>query len=207
MKTYQITQSLAAASLAGLFVLGPSATFAADAAMDKAAPRTTTATTTKTTTTSAHSHGTQHARGSKKGYTRAAVKKGGSGIGFQYKLLGKPSVGQALRIAIMFDGVTAASGAKASMTADSGLSMGGGGQEKSLARSVGKQAQQSNSQEISVTPQAEGLFYVNVFTEQGGRSAAAAIPIRVGDKPLALPTTGEVKTDATGSAVISMPAK
>jgi hypothetical protein len=199
MKTHQIRHLLAAASVTSLLILSTSAASAADAAMDKAAPKTTTA--------PEHRHSTQHARGSKKGYTRAAVKKGGSGIGFQYKLLGKPTVGQALRIAIIFDGVTASSGAKASMTADSGLSMGGGVQEKSLARGVGKQAQQSNSQEISVTPQAEGLFYVNVFTEQGGRSAAAAIPIRVGDKPLALPTTGEVKTDAAGSAVISMPAK
>ena len=156
------------------------------------------------------SHGHSHAKSggvTKAGYSRVTAKKSGSGVAFQYKLLGKPTVGQALRISVLYDGVTSTAGAKATLRADSGLTMDGSVQEKSLVRGVGKQAQQSNAQEISVTPTAEGLFYVNVFTEQAGRSAAAAIPVRVGDKPLNLPTVGEVKTDASGAKVISMPAK
>lgn len=143
----------------------------------------------------------------KPGYTRVAAKKTSSGVSLQYKLLSVPKVGEPLRISVIFDGVTAAKGANADMKADRELEMVTPFSAKTLAKGSSKQAQASNTHEITVTPQAEGLFFVNVFTEQEGRTGASAIAIRVGDKPLNLPTVGTLKTDANGEKVISMPAQ
>jgi hypothetical protein len=143
----------------------------------------------------------------KPGYTRVAAKKASSGIAFQYKLLSVPKVGEPLRISVIFDGATSPNGASAEMKADQALTMTIPFAAKTLAKGNTKQAQASNTHEITVTPQAEGLFFVNVFTEQEGRTGASAIAIRVGDKPLNLPTVGTLKTDANGEKVISMPAQ
>jgi hypothetical protein len=159
-------------------------------------------TTTKNTT---HLH--LSSGKAKPGYTRVAAKKTSSGISFQYKLLSVPKVGEPLRISVIFDGATSPNGASAEMKADQALSMATPFAAKALAKGNSKQAQASNTHEITVTPQAEGLFFVNVFTEQEGRTGASAIAIRVGDKPLDLPTVGTLKTDANGEKVISMPAK
>jgi hypothetical protein len=143
----------------------------------------------------------------KPGYVRVPAKKTGSGVSLQYKLLSVPKVGEPLRISVIFDGVTSAKGANADMKADRELEMATPFSAKTLAKGSSKQAQASNTHEITVTPQAEGLFFVNVFTEQEGRTGASAIAIRVGDKPLNLPTVGTLKTDANGEKVISMPAQ
>ncbi len=157
------------------------------------------------TTTTAHLHTT--AGKTKAGYTRVASKKTSSGVAFQYKLLSVPKVGEPLRISVIFEGATSPNGANAEMKADRELTMAAPFAGKALAKGNSKQAQASNTHEITVTPQAEGLFFINVFTEQNGRSGAAAIAVRVGDKPLNLPTVGTLKTEANGEKVISMPAQ
>jgi hypothetical protein len=154
---------------------------------------------------SSHGHAVK-SKAAKKGYQRVAAKKGGSGIGVQYRLLSKPAVGQPLRIALFYDGINGED-AKVSLKPDAQLSMVSGTAERTLRPSNAKGSSAANSHEITVTPSAEGLFYVNVFTEQGGRPSAAAVTVRVGDKPLVMPTTGTVKTEANGQRVISTPAQ
>lgn len=134
-------------------------------------------------------------------WTRLPQKPNGSGVRVAYRLEGTPQVGKPLTITLQFNHVTHAGGAAASFTADSGLTL---QTPDSLARLAQKQTTQ---QQVVVTPQAEGLFYVNVFTEQGGRKSAASIPVQVGTKRPVMKPLGPVTTDASGERVINMPAK
>jgi hypothetical protein len=65
-------------------------------------------------------------------------------------------------------------------------------------------------QQVTVIPQREGRLYLNVTaeieTEDGMMLKSMAIPIQVGSAPAELETNGELKKDADGDAVISLPA-
>jgi len=65
-------------------------------------------------------------------------------------------------------------------------------------------------QQLTVIPLREGRLYVNVSAEvqapMGSLIRSMAIPIKVGSAPKALPVNGELKQDADGDAVVSMPA-
>jgi hypothetical protein len=62
-----------------------------------------------------------------------------------------------------------------------------------------------------VVPQREGRLYLNVSaeveTEGGTLLKSMAIPIQVGSAPRQQQTNGELKPDADGEPVISMPAE
>jgi hypothetical protein len=65
------------------------------------------------------------------------------------------------------------------------------------------------AQQVIVVPQREGRLYLNVSaeveTEQGTLLKSIAIPIQVGSAPRELQTNGEVRQDADGDAIVSMP--
>lgn len=69
---------------------------------------------------------------------------------------------------------------------------------------------QPASQQVTVIPQREGRLYLNVTaeiqTEGGTVIKAMAIPIQVGDAAPEREVNGEIKEDAEGDAIVSMPA-
>ncbi|MBU6436387.1 MAG: hypothetical protein KGQ77_02585 [Betaproteobacteria bacterium] len=137
-----------------------------------------------------------------KHYRTLPQKKNGSGVQVGYRLEGTPAVGQPLTISLQFHRVVASGGAAVRFTTDAGLQLAPWATQPLPLRTG-----QSNAQQIVVTPQSEGLHYVNVFTEQAGRSSAAAIAVQVGNKAPTMKSLGPVTTDATGEKIISMPAK
>lgn len=65
-------------------------------------------------------------------------------------------------------------------------------------------------QQVTVVPQREGRLYLNVTaeiqTEDGMMLKSMAIPIQVGSAPAEREVNGEIKKDADGDAIVSMPA-
>jgi hypothetical protein len=140
----------------------------------------------------------------------AQQKHNNSGIAMRYRLSGKPAVGQALQVQLEFSGAT---------QDDAGVEM---RLEKALAvsaESVGKMGKtstgfamplskaQTTAHTLSITPQSEGMYYINFQLGQGGRQSAVSIAVPVGDGPFATPTTGQVQTLPSGEKIIVMPAK
>lgn len=66
-------------------------------------------------------------------------------------------------------------------------------------------------QQVTVVPQREGRLYLNVSAEvetaDGTLMKSIAIPIQVGSAPRQLEANGELREDADGETVISMPAE
>jgi hypothetical protein len=106
------------------------------------------------------------------GFTALPVKKGGVGINLSYKIVGSPAAGQPVTILVMASG---AESGQVTMTADSGLTM----QDPAQVLSVeaGKPSQHS----VVVTPQADGRYYLNLFSKVGDNSSASAVAIQVGN--------------------------
>lgn len=67
------------------------------------------------------------------------------------------------------------------------------------------------AQQVTVIPQREGRLYLNVSaeveTDEGMLMKSMAIPIQVGKAPQQRGTNGELREQANGEAVISMPAE
>lgn len=106
------------------------------------------------------------------GFTALPIKKGGVGINLSYKIVGTPTAGQAVTIVVMASG---AENGQVTMTSDSGLAM----QDPAQVLSVeaGKPSQHS----VVVTPQADGRYYLNLFSKVGDSSSASAVAIQVGN--------------------------
>ena len=137
--------------------------------------------------------------------------KPGAPITFSYKIVGTPIVGQPLAI----DVFVTSSGPQAgpvrvsyrvndasSMTFPASQAL----QTEFAAKSAGAAPR---SQQITVIPQKEGRLYLNVsaevMTPTGSMLKTQAIPIQVGAAPLELKSAGELKEDADGEQVISLP--
>lgn len=114
-----------------------------------------------------------------------------------YRLENTPQVGQTLVITLHL--TPAKSGVSYRVTADEGLTL------ASSNASVGLSKGRQHVAQIQVTPQKEGLFYVHVFTVQGNKQSVSSIPVQVGK--VGLPAEKNLKVDAKGDKVISMPAK
>jgi hypothetical protein len=137
------------------------------------------------------------------GWLTAPSKKGGSGVVVRYKIDGTPAVGKALNMTLSLSGVNSESGASMMVdTKDAGLAM-----DKQRTAPQKLASYQATSMPLSVTPQAEGTFYIRVTTQQAGRSSVTLIPIRVGHGKVAMKPTGEVVTTPEGERIISLPAK
>jgi hypothetical protein len=138
-----------------------------------------------------------------KGWITAPSKKGGSGVVVRYRIDSKPTVGQALPVTLSLSGVNSEGGASVALTAEpSQLKM-----DKVRSAPQKLASYQATQMPMSVTPQAEGTFYITVTTEQDGRSSVTMIPIRVGHGQVALKPMGTLTTTPEGEKIISMPAK
>lgn len=130
----------------------------------------------------------------------APQKYNGSGVDTRYRLGGTPALGQLLPISVELSRITAPAGAKVKYSTTPGLQL------VSTPDLLPLSLDALTIHALKVIPQAEGLHYVHVFTEQEGKSSVIAIPVQVG-KATNLPSQGQLKTTPSGDKVISMPAR
>jgi hypothetical protein len=106
----------------------------------------------------------------KTNYTSAAMA--GTGVTLAYKISGALRVGSPITLNVE---LSSTADAEVKMTADQGLSM------NPATPVLRVPAGQTVVQTLNVTPQADGLLYVNVFSTANGRFATKSIPINVGN--------------------------
>lgn len=130
----------------------------------------------------------------------APRKTNGSGIEVQFRIDGTPRLGEALPITLSFVGITDPAGATVRFTADAGLSL----PAAYLSRLPLSRGQTAPTLTVPVTPMAEGLAYLNVFTTQGGKTSANSVPVQVG-KATASKPGGELKSTPSGDRILIVP--
>ena len=130
----------------------------------------------------------------------APRKSNGSGIEVQFRIDGTARISEALPIALSFDGVMDAAGARVRFTADAGLTL-----SPAYAGEFPLQAGASApTLTVPVTPTSDGLAYLNVFTTQHGVTSVSAVPVQVG-KAGSLKLRGELKSTPSGDRILTIP--
>lgn len=128
-------------------------------------------------------------------------------IEFDYSIIGKPTLGQALEIRIGSRVQSALAGLNLALSGDERLQV-----PIEMARMRLQKAASGErvTQTIRVTPLAPGTLYLNVLlqAEIDGRvqSRSVTIPIRVAGTEVAPAPAATVSTDAAGELIISLPA-
>lgn len=130
----------------------------------------------------------------------APRKANGSGIEVQFRIDGTPRLGEALPITLSFVGITDPAGATVRFTADAGLSL----PAAYLSKLPLSRGQTAPTLTVPVTPMAEGLAYLNVFTTQGGKTSGNSVPVQVG-KAAASKPGGELKSTPSGDRILIVP--
>jgi hypothetical protein len=130
----------------------------------------------------------------------APRKSNGSGIEVQFRIDGAARIGEALPIALSFDGVTDPAGARVRFTVDAGLAL--------PATYAGEFTLQAGASAptltVPVIPASEGLAYLNVFTTQHGVTSVSAVAVQVG-KSGSLKLRGELKATPSGDKILTIP--
>jgi hypothetical protein len=134
----------------------------------------------------------------KNGFIPIAAKKGGSGVALAYRIDGTPVVGSPLTIRIE---IKSSADAQVTLKAEDGLLL------SAPDHALGSQAGLRTEHAVTVVPQAEGRFYLNVFSSANGRSSASAIAVQVGKNVPQLKPAGQVQVTSTGERIISVPTK
>lgn len=144
-----------------------------------------------------HKHtSSKSAKATTGGYTTLAAKDGGAGVVMSYKIEGTPVVGKPLTVSVS---MSSTANAETTLTADNGLTLQDPAQ---VLRSV---AGQKSQHVITLTPQAEGRFYVNLFSTAEGRSSASSFAVQVGNSQASLKSTVPVQVGPNGERVKVMP--
>jgi hypothetical protein len=65
----------------------------------------------------------------------------------------------------------------------------------------------STEHSVTVVPQTEGRFYLNLLSVANGHGAASGIVIQVGNKITQMKSAGKVQTNSAGERIVVMPAK
>ncbi len=135
------------------------------------------------------------------GFVATRAKKPGSGVDLAYRIDGTPAAKSPTALTLRFTGVSAPEGARVTITAPDGLSIDG---QRQRTLSAAAAAQEMR---LAVTAAADGVYYVNVTTEQAGRSHVTSVPVTVGKGQLKLQKNGNVQTMPNGERVVSMPSR
>ncbi len=145
-----------------------------------------------------HGHSSVHGKARTDGFTAMPHKKGGSGVDMVYRIEGTPSVGNPLDIRIRISSRVAAT---TTLRAGAGLLL------SDPAQVLRSHAGQPTEHTVSVVPQSEGRFYLNLFSVANGRGGASAIAVQVGKGSVQLKPAGKVQVMPDGERVISVPAQ
>lgn len=123
-------------------------------------------------------------------YTSAAMA--GTGVTLAYKISGALKVGSPVTLNVE---LSSTADAEVKMIADQGLSM------NPATPVLRMPAGQTIVQTLSVTPQADGLLYVNVFSTANGRFATKSIPINVGTTAKQQKSSDTTQTTPSGERI------
>ncbi len=105
------------------------------------------------------------------GFTRMPNKKGGAGINLSYKVVGNPVAGSPVTVLVLASG---GEDGQITLTSDNGLTL------QDPAQTLNIQAGKPSQHSIVVTPQADGRYYLNLFSQVGDKSSASSVAIQVG---------------------------
>jgi hypothetical protein len=126
--------------------------------------------------------------------------KPGSGVTVTHKIDGSPQAGRAFSITLSFNGVSDPQGATVRVSSEGALQVSG---DTSATLAAGSQA----SMKLGALANADGVYFLNVFTQQGTLSGASSIPIKVGAGQLSTEKHGQIKQAPGAERVISLPSK
>ena len=126
-------------------------------------------------------------------------KPGGSDIALDWKLRSAPAVGQPVTITLTFSNVAEAAGARAYWTIDGALAFAAGTPTGTVLAPG-----DATSIDVTLLPGAGG--YLNVFTQQAGRTSATSIAVGQ-PAPPASTDSGQFKQDGDKENIISLPVR
>ena len=130
-------------------------------------------------------------------------------VAIEYDVIGVPIVGHPVNVDIA---VSSTQGEAPVRLRWQVLDTGSLSFPESQAREVSLRlnSRQAETRQVTIVPQREGRLYLNVTAEvetpDGAMLKTMAIPIQVGGAPGEPEAAGEVKEDADGEAVMSLPA-
>lgn len=127
----------------------------------------------------------------------AAQKANGSGIDLGFTEAVATQAGVPIALPLTFDGVTDPAGGQVRLSTDAGLTLSG---DATFTLAAGKVERRS----VTVKADAEGFFYLNVFTTQSGRTSVSSIPVKVGKAVPALTSLGKI-TQSGREKLVVMP--
>lgn len=135
-------------------------------------------------------------------WTTAPSKSNASGIRLRYLVSPALQPGQLGIVKLQLSGVTG-DDARVEWRAPAGSSWRGpeGVNGTSMALPPG----QVTTLVLEITPAADGMAYLDVFTSQGGRATAQSVPLKVGSGAPQLKREGTAQTTPGGEKVISLP--
>jgi hypothetical protein len=137
--------------------------------------------------------------------------KPGAPIQIDYRIVGVPVVGQPVTVELDVRSSLAVAELRVSYQVldEAGLFLPETQAREALLTGFGEGEQRS--QRVTVIPQSEGRYYLNVMVEmdtpEGLMGRAASIPIQIGSIRPAPRVNGQLQTDEQGEVVISMPEK
>jgi hypothetical protein len=138
-------------------------------------------------------------KASPNGFTPLPARKSGNGVALSYRIEGVAKVGSPLTIVIEMSGPHAA---QVTLRAPEELKLSAPGQV--LQSQAGQRVQHT----VTVVPQAEGRFYLNLFSVANNRAGASAIAVQVGSAKAMQPApSGKVQVTPSGERIISVPAQ
>ncbi len=133
------------------------------------------------------------------GFVTPVQKSNGSRVIVGFRVTPTPGAGLPATVSLTFSAVTdAAAGVR--FTSDAGLRL--LAPQSSVPLPLG-----ASELDIQAIPEADGLFYLNVFTTQNGATSAMSIPIAVGTVAPKLSPVGVTKPTADGQKIISLPVR
>lgn len=133
-----------------------------------------------------------------KGLTSLVIGKMGSGVQLAYRIDGTPAVGAPLNIVVQ---LSSRADAQVTLAADAGLGL--QAPQQVLSVSAGGSVEQV----LTVVPQAEGRFYLNLLTSSEGRGGATGFAVQVGKGTPVLKPAGKLTVTPGGERIVSIPVK
>lgn len=133
------------------------------------------------------------------------VSKPGSPYAISYRIIGTPVVGSPLTVDLRVDSKRGPQPLNLEYRIMDGTSLLLAESQPRNVRMEPAANESSFRQQVTLVPQREGRFYLNVSasmeTENGTLSTVTAIPIQVGNAPRVLQQNGEEQIDENGEAV------
>lgn len=135
----------------------------------------------------------------------AAVAKPGSPYSVRYRIIGTPIIGSPVTVDLQIESSQGPLPLLLQYRINDATSMLLAESQPASVRMEAAANQSVFQQQVTIIPQREGRFYLNVSasleTEEGTISTVTAIPIQVGTGTRELQPHGEVQTDENGDSV------